>query len=254
MSIDERVLFLVDADNVSLDIIERALALKQKEHGAVHVRRCYCSAEFAQKNLAFFKEHSMRAMVNATAGKNCTDIALAVDAVQLCATSVPLVVVIVASDSDFAPLVVHLRELGCRVEGVGQEGKTGAESPRAYDAFVDLPVARKRTTRAAPVKSRDVDEDEPALAPAPARRAAAAPASAPTTRRAAELPDDVARWLDALPELASGRKVELNVAAEALRREGLLSKSGASTKLFRKYPDSFELAAGKQPNWVRYRG
>lgn len=253
MSIDERVLFLVDADNVSLDIVERALALKQKEHGAVHVRRCYCSAEFAQKNLAFFKEHSMRAMVNATAGKNCTDIALAVDAVQLCATSVPLVVVIVASDSDFAPLVVHLRELGCRVEGVGQEGKTGAESPRAYDAFVDLPVARKRTTRAASAKVRDeVEEDEPAPAPVPARRVAAAPAA--SSRHAAELPDDVARWLDALPELASGRKVELNVAAEALRREGLLSKSGASTKLFRKYPDSFELAAGKQPNWVRYRG
>ncbi len=250
MSIDERVLFLVDADNVSLDIVERALVLKQKEHGAVHVRRCYCSAEFAQKNLAFFKEHSMRAMVNATAGKNCTDIALAVDAVQLCATSVPLVVVIVASDSDFAPLVVHLRELGCRVEGVGQEGKTGAESPRAYDTFVDLPVARKRTTRATPAKARDVDEDEPA--PAPARRAAAVPAA--SSPRLAELPDDVARWLEALPELASGRKVELNVAAEALRREGLLSKSGASTKLFRKYPDSFELADGKQPNWVRYRG
>ena len=246
MSIDERVLFLVDADNVSIEIVERALALKQKEHGAVHVRRCYCSADFAQKNLAFLKDHSIRAMVNATAGKNCTDIALAVDAVQLCATSVPLVVVIVASDSDFAPLVVHLRELGCRVEGVGQEGKTGAESPRAYDAFVDLPVARKRAARAASVKASDPVEAEPA----PPRRAVAAAPS----RRAPEVPDDVARLLEALPELAGGRKVELNVAAEALRREGLLSKSGASTKLFRKYPDSFELAAGKQPNWVRYRG
>lgn len=247
MSIDERVLFLVDADNVSIDIVERALALKQKEHGAVHVRRCYCSADFAQKNLTFLKEHSIRAMVNATAGKNCTDIALAVDAVQLCATSVPLVVVIVASDSDFAPLVVHLRELGCRVEGVGQEGKTGAESPRAYDAFVDLSVARKRAARAPTARSRDPVEAE--SEPAPARRAAPPPA-----RPAPEMPDDVARLLEALPELASGRKVELNVAAEALRREGLLSKSGASTKFFRKYPDSFELAAGKQPNWVRYRG
>ena len=229
-----RTLFLIDADNVSLDVIEKALLMKQELHGAVHVRRCYCSADFAAKNLDFLKQHSIRAMVNATAGKNCTDIALAVDAVQLCSHDCPAVVVIVGSDSDFAPLVIHLRELGCRVEGVGQEGKTGAESHRAYDDFVELPGVRKRATktaRATPVNSAEV---------------AAAPARAPP------VPDDVALWLEVVPGLASGSKVELGVAAEALRQGNLLSRSASSTRLFGKYPGLFELTPAKQPNAVRY--
>ena len=94
MTVGQRTLFLVDADNVSLEVIEKALSLKRDQHGAMHVRRCYCSADFATKNLEFLREHSIRAMVNATAGKNCTDIALAVDAVQLCVTACPSVVVI----------------------------------------------------------------------------------------------------------------------------------------------------------------
>ena len=112
-----RTLFLIDADNVAVEVIEKALAEKQALHGAIHVKRCYCSADFAVKNLAFLKTHSIRPMVNATAGKNCTDIALAIDAVQLCEREVPAVVVIIGSDSDFAPLVMHLRDRGCRVEG-----------------------------------------------------------------------------------------------------------------------------------------
>ena len=81
-------------------------------------------------------------------GKNCSDIALAIDAVQLCEREAPAVVVIVGSDSDFAPLVMHLRDRGCRVEGVGQEGKVGAESHLAYDDFISLPVGRGRAAKA----------------------------------------------------------------------------------------------------------
>jgi hypothetical protein len=228
-----RTLFLVDADNVSVDVIREALQLKIEAHGAVHLRRCYCSADFALKNLEFLREHSMRAMVNATAGKNCTDIALAVDAVQLCAESVPGVVVIVASDSDFAPLVLHLRELGCRVEGVGQQGKTGADSPRAYDAFVELASGRRRAAKA------------------PAPREAAAK---PVPRRAPPpLSADVAAVLRAVPNLASGDAVELRFAAEGLRKAGLLARNASSTRLFKRYPDSFVLAPAAQPNTVRYR-
>ena len=87
------------------------LALKEEEHGRFSTKRCYCSAEFAVKNLAFLQQHSIRAMVNVTGGKNCNDIALAIDAVRLCEADAPALVVIVASDSDFAPLAMHLRDL-----------------------------------------------------------------------------------------------------------------------------------------------
>ena len=230
-----RTLFLIDADNVSLDVIEKALLVKQELHGAIHVRRCYCSADFAVKNLEFLKQHSIRAMVNATAGKNCTDIALAVDAVQLCGHDCPAVVVIVGSDSDFAPLVIHLRELGCRVEGVGQEGKTAAESHRTYDDFIELPGVRKRVTRTArPTPVKETEE------------------VAPLPRRESVVPDEVSLWLEAVPGLSSGSKVELGIAAEALRKGKLLSRNASSTRLFGKYPTLFELAPAQQPNSVRY--
>lgn len=242
-----RSVFLVDADNVAVEVIEQALAMKQSLHGPIHVKRCYCSAEFALKNLALLKKHSIRAVVNATAGKNCTDIALAVDAVQLCEGDAPAVVVIVGSDSDFAPLVMHLRDRGCRVEGVGQEGKVGSESHLAYDDFISLPVGRGRPARvpaAAPRRSGRAGPLRTAAPPAPAAAAVAAPA----------VPAEVERWLDAVPGLASGDRVELKVAAEALRKEKLLSRNASSTTLFKRHPDWFELAPARQPNSVRFRG
>ena len=258
MTEQQRIALLIDADGMSMEVIAGAIELVKTRHGAIHVRRCYCSAEFATRNLAFLKDNGIRPMVNATSGKNCTDIALAIDAVDLCREQAPDVMVIVASDSDFAPLVIHVRERGCRVEGIGQAGKTGAETPRVYDDFVDLPQPRRaaaKTPARAPAKARTqanapATARAPAAAPAtarvPARASAAAPAAAP-------LPDDLAAWLDAIPELASGKKVELNVAAEALRKAGLLSRSGSSTKLFRKYPDELALLPARQPNSVQFR-
>ncbi len=255
----QRIALLIDADGMSLEVIGGAIELIKTRHGAIHIRRCYCSADFATKNLAFLREHGIRAMVNATSGKNCTDIALAIDAVELCGAEAPGVVVIVASDSDFAPLVIHLRERGCRVEGIGQAGKTGGETPRIYDEFVDLPQGRRAAVgagaggaavRPARAPGRRVVERSPTnprQAPNPRRPAA------PAARAAPPLPEDLAAWLDLIPALASGDPVELNVAAEALRKAGLLSKGASSTKLFRKYPDELVLLPASRPNSVQYR-
>lgn len=134
----ERVMLLIDADNVSVDVMEQAVRLLMNQHGAVHVRRAYCTAEGAVKHQAVFKRLSIKPMVNLAAGKNSTDIALAVDAIDLVLAERPDVVVIASSDSDFAPLVARLREKGCVVRGIGQEGKTGDETQDAYDDFTVL--------------------------------------------------------------------------------------------------------------------
>ena len=139
-----KVMVLVDADNVSADVVEQALAKVIDDHGAAHVRRAYCTAESALKNLALFKRLSIRPIVNVSTGKNSTDIALAVDAIDLVIAERPDTVVIVSSDSDFAPLVIRLREKGCRVEGIGQAGKTGDDSVGVYDRFVDLEHRKAR--------------------------------------------------------------------------------------------------------------
>ena len=241
MNTQKRVMLLIDADNVSADVIEQAVDKVMAEHGAIHVRRAYCTAESALTHLKLFKTHSIRPIVNLSSGKNANDIALAVDAIDLVLAERPEVVVIVSSDSDFAPLVIRLREKGCRVEGIGQQGKTGDDSKPVYDDFVDLP---HRTGGAAPKAA----PKRAATASRRTRPAAPAPAAEPA------LPEDVQAVLTALPELRAGAKLELRVAAERLRGAGLLPKSGASTKLFKKHPALFALTPDKQPNKVQFRG
>lgn len=148
MTSPSRVMLLIDADNVSTDVVEQAISRLHAEYGALHVRRAYCTAETAVKYQNLFKRLSIRPMVNLAAGKNSTDIALAVDALDLVMAERPDVVVIASSDSDFAPLVSRLREKGCQVRGVGQAGKVGEETPMIYDDFLQFEHRRSRSASA----------------------------------------------------------------------------------------------------------
>jgi uncharacterized protein (TIGR00288 family) len=251
----DRVMLLIDADNVSLDVIEQAVPWVRQHFGGPHVRRAYCTAESAVKHQAAFKRLGIRPMVNLAAGKNSTDIALAVDAIDLATTERPDVVVIASSDSDFAPLVSRLREKGCRVIGVGQNGKTGDETIGVYDDYEVL-THRKSAARAvaAPANApATAPEKAPSRAPAkaPARKRAAK--KAPAKKTEAPISDKAQAIFDALPALAAGESVELRVAAERLREAQLLSRSGSSTKLFGQFPELFELRPEKQPNHVQRR-
>lgn len=283
MNSQQRVMLLIDADNVSADVLEQAFHKVYADRGAIHVRRAYCTPESALANLKLFKSLSIRPIVNVSTGKNSTDISLAVDAMDLVISERPDVVVIVSSDSDFAPLVIRLREKGCRVEGIGQLGKTGEDSKVVYDGFIDIehrksgrsaapaPAARKR----APARSRQADapapapvadvEEVPATPPKPTRsrrsKAAAEPAAAPAqvpvpppAPARVPMPDDLRSILAVLPELARGQKLELGLATERLRSEELLGPRAPATRLFRKYPDWFLLTPEQQPNKVEYLG
>ena len=251
MTTRDRVMLLIDADNVSLDVIEQAVAWVHKHYGGPHVRRAYCTAESAVKHQAAFKRLSIRPMVNLAAGKNSTDIALAVDAVDLASAERPDVVVIASSDSDFAPLVARLREKGCRVVGVGQDGKTGDETIAAYDDY-ELLSHRGSTASAAP-KARKAPAKRAAAEGGASTRRSAPRKAAPAAAAAPAVPDKARAVLAALPALAAGETVELRVAAERLREAGLLSRSGSSTKLFGQFTDLFELVPAKAPNHVRRR-
>ena len=258
MSGGDRVMLLIDADNVSVDVIEQGVEKLLADHGALHVRRAYCTPESALKHQGLFKRLSIKPMVNLAAGKNSTDIAMAVDALDLVLAERPDVVAIASSDSDFAPLVARLREKGCRVIGIGQEGKTGDETQTAYDEYTVFAHRKARSTTAraaAPAAKAPAKKSSRRKAAAPA--AAAAPASAPASPAppppAPEMPAKVRQILAALPELLRGETVELRVAAERLRDADLLGPKASSTKLFAPYSDRFELLPEKGPNKVRLR-
>ncbi len=299
----DRVMLLIDADNISVDVMDQAVRLLMKQHGALHVRRAYCTAESAVKHQAVFKRLGIKPMVNLAAGKNSTDIALAVDAIDLVLAERPDVVAIASSDSDFAPLVHRLREKGCVVRGIGQQGKTGNETQEVYDDFTVLehrkspeaadkparktaarktPAAKKaaalpakKAARKTPAKtsSQAIDEAprktrsktasakaaamadavlEVVAAPSspPARAPAPAPAPAPATTPQHETARKI---LESMPELGRGEQMELRVASQRLREAGLLSRSGASTKLLGQFPELFELLPPGQPNHLRLR-
>jgi uncharacterized protein (TIGR00288 family) len=191
----DRVMLLIDADNVSVDVMEQAVRLLLNQHGALHVRRAYCTAESAVANQATFKRLGIKPMVNLAAGKNSTDIAMAVDAIDLVLAERPDVVVIASSDSDFAPLVQRLREKGCVVRGIGQLGKTGDETQEVYDDYTVLEhrkSAASAEARARPARKTAARKTAAAKAPAakktPAAKAAPAARKAASKRTAAKAP------------------------------------------------------------------
>ena len=201
-------MLLIDADNVSVDVMEQAVRLLLNQHGALHVRRAYCTAEGALKNQSAFKRLGIKPMVNLAAGKNSTDIALAVDAVDLVLAERPDVVVIASSDSDFAPLVHRLREKGCVVRGIGQQGKTGDETRDVYDDFTVLEHRKPAGAASPATAAHAAPAEKPARKPA-ARKAPARTAASKVAKAAAKTP---ARKTAAAKTAAQPKAVSLAAA------------------------------------------
>ena len=243
------VALLIDADNLSGDVIEQAIAHLLKTFGSIDFRRAYSSPQKVIEHTELFRRHAIRPMVNVPTGKNSTDIALAVDAIDLAISERPDVVVIASSDSDYAPLAQRVRETGCRVLGIGQAGTTGGESPLAYDEFIDLAHRKTPTRPAAPARVV-----EPAPAPRARARAPSARAKAPAPAVAA-LPPDVQDILQAAPALRAGTALQLGEVGEALRRHEILkSKNASPSRHLKRFPAHFELAPSDKPRTVRFLG
>jgi hypothetical protein len=137
------VALLIDADNAALGSLDHVLAALA-EHGDVTVRRAYGNW-FKSALKAWDPELSRRGIrpvqqSDPVRGKNATDLALVIDAVDLHHTIRPDVYALVSSDSDYAPLAHFLRERGVKVIGFGRA--TTPESFRvACTLFVPTPGA-----------------------------------------------------------------------------------------------------------------
>ncbi len=259
-----RTALLIDADNVSPEVVAQVL---ERLHAAGHLlqhRRAYGSVEMAAKFSAFCKEHAIRFLPSTFAGPNATDIALAIDAVELVLRQPLDEVVLVSSDMDYSPLIVRLRELGCRVTGYGQQGKSGRDVARdyerVYDAFEVIGAAPARRPRAAPAAKEAPAPRAPAKARAPAPAKTAAPAkraaakAAPKPAPVSALPDEVEAVLDACPALRLGATMQLNAAGQALHEHGILTRSGRPSALFKRLGAHFEMLPPGKPAQVRFVG
>ena len=110
-------------------------------YGRIVVKKAY--GNWKKRALAQWEDKIKRLAIKAeqqfdyVAGKNTTDIAIVIDAMDLLNTEMYDAFVIVSSDSDFTPLAVRLKESGIYVIGVGEK-KTPEAFCSACDNFIYL--------------------------------------------------------------------------------------------------------------------
>ena len=161
----DRLAVLIDGDNTTPNIIEALLAEIAK-YGSATVKRAY--GDWTTPSLRGWKEainaHAIQPMqqFTYTTGKNSTDSALIIDAMDLRYTGNLDGFCLVSSDSDFTKLASRLRESGKTVYGFG-EPRTPHSLVAACDKFVYLDVLRL------PEKPKQPSE-EPLAPTAPVRR------------------------------------------------------------------------------------
>lgn len=134
----ERLAVLIDADNISHQIAD-ALFEEVAKIGEAAVRRIY--GDFSKPQLAGWAKtlpnHAIIPSQNFanTTGKNATDIALVIDAMDLVHSGRFDGFCLVSSDSDFTRLASRIREQGLHVYGFGEQ-KTPESLRKACHRFI----------------------------------------------------------------------------------------------------------------------
>jgi uncharacterized protein (TIGR00288 family) len=137
-----RLAVLIDADNTSAKLIKEMLE-ELAGYGTLTVKRAY--GDWTNPHLNSWRDVLLGNAISPqqqfayTVGKNATDSALIIDAMDLLYSGNVDGFAIVSSDSDFTPLATRLRESGKRVIGVGQR-KTPKAFVEACERFVFLEV------------------------------------------------------------------------------------------------------------------
>lgn len=137
---ENRFALLIDSDNVSAKYITPILDELSK-YGNVTYKRIY--GDWTRTQSSSWKEVLLQNSITPiqqfsyTYGKNATDSAMIIDAMDMLYTSELDGFCLVSSDSDFTKLASRLRESGCKVIGMG-ESKTPAPFRKACDIFTEL--------------------------------------------------------------------------------------------------------------------
>src|SRR6266700_1803176 len=130
-----RLAVLIDADNAKPGIAEDLLAEVAK-YGTAHVKRAY--GDWTGTSLRGWKEQLLAQSIQPiqqfayTTGKNATDSAMVIDAMDLLYSGKLDGFCIVSSDSDFTRLAARLRESGMTVYGFGER-----KTPKPFVAASD---------------------------------------------------------------------------------------------------------------------
>lgn len=147
---------LIDADNTQPAIADGLLAEVAK-YGTAHVKRAY--GDWTGTQLKSWKEQLLTQSIQPiqqfsyTSGKNATDSAMIIDAMDLLYSGRFNGFCIVSSDSDFTRLAARIRESGLIVYGFG-ERKTPDPFVAACDKFIYTDILIAKPDEEQPLKPR----------------------------------------------------------------------------------------------------
>jgi uncharacterized LabA/DUF88 family protein len=151
---------LIDADNAQPTIIDSLLS-EIANYGIASVKRIY--GDWTTPGLKGWKEvllqHSIQPMQQFayTKGKNATDSAMIIDAMDLLYTGNFDGFCIVSSDSDFTKLASRIRESGLLVYGFGEK-KTPEPFVQACDKFIFTEVLRAKVDESEAIAKKSTNE------------------------------------------------------------------------------------------------
>ena len=134
----QKIAVLIDADNTQLSKLEAVLH-EVSAYGRIVVKKAY--GNWRKDSLKNWEPELKRLAIRAeqqfdyVAGKNTTDIAMVIGAMDLLHNNMYDALVLVSSDSDFTPLAIRLRESGLYIIGAGVT-TTPESCKNACDDFI----------------------------------------------------------------------------------------------------------------------
>lgn len=135
---NNKIAMLIDGDNAQPKILEKMIRETEK-YGTITIRRIY--GDWTTQNMKGWKDtlhvHAIQPIqqFRYTVGKNATDSALIIEAMDILHEKLVQGFCIVSSDSDFTRLATRIREGGYFVIGIGQK-KTPEAFVKSCDVFV----------------------------------------------------------------------------------------------------------------------
>lgn len=161
LSTTEKLAVLIDADNAQASVVHELLA-EVARYGTTTVKRAY--GDWTTQNLKGWKEVLHKLAIQPiqqfsyTTGKNSTDSALIIDAMDLLHSGSVNGFCLISSDSDFTRLATRIRESGLVVYGFG-ERKTPSPFVAACDKFIYTEILSTQN----PIQSEHQESLEPMI-------------------------------------------------------------------------------------------
>jgi uncharacterized LabA/DUF88 family protein/Fe-S-cluster formation regulator IscX/YfhJ len=178
---DLRLAVLIDADNASRTAMKDVMA-EVAVYGTPTIKRIY--GDWTSPNMNSWKSILLETAITPiqqysyTTGKNSTDSAMIIDAMDILYSGNCDGFVLVSSDSDFTRLATRLREAGMKVYGMGEK-KTPKPFIVACDKFVYIEVIRAAAKQAAEAAKRKEEAQAKKSAKKENKKAQAASSPAP---------------------------------------------------------------------------